>query len=202
MKEPRRPRDEADERLLDACRRGDRAALERVFRQHAAMLHRLLVRLLGNAADADDVLQTTLVQASRAFTKFRGEAAVDTWLSRIAINAARSHMRSAQAPVRATLELVGDDTPSPEQSPEDIIHDRQRVARLHHHLAALSPVKRIAFVLSVVEGMPVEEIAALTGSSVFATKSRIYWAGRALRARARKDALLRDLLVDEPEGDE
>jgi DNA-directed RNA polymerase specialized sigma24 family protein len=111
-------------------------------------------------------------------------------------------MRSAQVPVRATLELVGDETPSPEQSPEDIIHDRQRIARLHHHLAALSPVKRIAFVLSVVEGMAVEEIAAMMGSSVFTTKSRIYWAGRALRARARKDALLRDLLVDEPEGDE
>lgn len=202
MKEPRRPRNAVDEGLLDACRKGDRAALERVYREHAPMLHRLLVRLLGNAADADDVLQTTLVQASRAFARFRGEAAVDTWLSRIAINAARSYMRSAQVPVRATLELVGDEAETHAQSPEDIIHDRQRIARLHHHLAALSPAKRIAFVLSVIEGMPVEEIAAMTGATVFATKSRIYWAGRALRARARKDALLRDLLVDEPEGDE
>jgi len=204
MRQPRRPVIPDDPGLMDACRRGEHAALERVFRQHAPMLHRLLARLVGSSADADDLLQQTLVQATHAFPSFRGEASLETWLSRIAINAARSHMRSARTPLRATLELVCDPDDALVQasacSPEQIVHDRQRLDRLHHHLRALSPAKRIAFVLSVVQGLPVEEIAALTGSSIFGTKSRIYYAGRALRSRARKDPMLRDLIDDTRKG--
>jgi RNA polymerase sigma-70 factor (ECF subfamily) len=188
------------DRLVDACRRQDRAALEHVFREHGPMLHRLLMRLLGAGSDVDDVFQTTIVLAIRAFPKFRGEASFETWLSRIAINAARSHLRSKRTPGRATLELIGDEASDPAPSPDRVVDDRARLDRLHHHRSALSAEKRIAFLLHVVHGMSVEDVAALTGTAVFATKSRIYWAGRALRNRARRDPLLRGLLLDADEG--
>ena len=73
-----------DASVLDACRRGERDALARVLRERGPMLQRLVTRLVGPGPDVDDLVQTTFVQAIRAFPRFRGEASVDTWLQRIA----------------------------------------------------------------------------------------------------------------------
>lgn len=198
VKDPSHPAREPDERTLDACRRGDREALDRTFRVHAPRLHRLIARLVVPTADVDDLLQTTIVRAIVAFPRFRGDAALDTWLARIAVNVVRSHAGRERPAARIPLELVGDAaaTRDPAPAPDRLVDDRRRLERLHHHLGAIGAAKRIAFLLHVVEGLPVDEVAALTGAGVFATRSRIYWAGRALRARARKDPLLRDLLSD------
>src|SRR5688572_6707950 len=147
------------------------------------MLHRLITTLVGPSADVDDLVQTTFISAIRAFPRFRGEASVDTWLWRIAVNAVRMHRRSARARPATSLELVPD-AALPEDhgpSPERAAEERRRLERLHVHLGELGADQRIAFLLHVVEGMPVADIAALTGAGTFATKSRIYWAGRKLR---------------------
>jgi DNA-directed RNA polymerase specialized sigma24 family protein len=68
--------------------------------------------------------------------------------------------------------------------------------RLNHHLQAISPKKRIAFVLHVFEGLPIEEVAALTAASVTATKSRVFWARRELIKRAQRDPILRDIALE------
>jgi DNA-directed RNA polymerase specialized sigma24 family protein len=68
-----------------------------------------------------------------------------------------------------------------------------KIERLEQHLRALGPKKRIAFVLHVFEGMPLEEVAALMGAGLAATKSRVFWARRELMARAARDPLLREL---------
>jgi DNA-directed RNA polymerase specialized sigma24 family protein len=61
-------------------------------------------------------------------------------------------------------------------------------------MAMIAPKKRIAFVLHVFEGHPIEEVAALTGASITATKSRVFWARRELLKRAARDPQLRDLV--------
>lgn len=81
--------------------------------------------------------------------------------------------------------------------PERALDDRRRLDRVHHHLAAIGPKKRVAYLLHTIEGLSVDEIAGLTGAGRFATKSRIYWARLALLARVRRDPLLRDLLRNE-----
>jgi RNA polymerase sigma-70 factor (ECF subfamily) len=190
-----------DAATLDACRRGDREALGRVLRERAPMLVRLITRLCGPIADVEDLLQVTMISAVRALPGFRGEASLDTWLQRIAINAVRSHARRERPVRRASLELLRDepDPPDPRPSAERVVDDRRRLERLHHHLSAIGGAKRVAYLLHAVEGLPVEEVAALMGAGRFATKSRIYWAGRALRARAKKDPLLADLVSREEE---
>jgi RNA polymerase sigma-70 factor (ECF subfamily) len=193
---------ELDAATLEACRRGDREALGRVLRERAPMLARLITRLCGPAADVEDLLQITMIAAVRALPRFRGEATLDTWLQRIAINAVRSHVRRERPASRVSLEVLRDasDAPDPRPSAERVVDDRRRLERLHHHLAAIGADKRVAYLLHVVEGLAVEEIAALMGAGRFATKSRIYWAGRALRARAKQDPLLRDLLAEKEDA--
>jgi RNA polymerase sigma-70 factor (ECF subfamily) len=165
---------------IDACRRGDRSALDAVFRAHAEGLARLLTRIVGPSVEVEDLLQETFAAAIGAFPKFRGEASVKTWLHRIAIHVAQSYLRRP----RVRREVALDVEPAGEEmSPEQ----RDRARRLYEHLDAIDAKQRITLVLYVIEGRSVDEIAAMMDSGKAATRSRILWARRKLMKRLRKD---------------
>jgi RNA polymerase sigma-70 factor (ECF subfamily) len=176
--------------LLDACRRGERGALDAVLRAHAAGLERMLAQLVGPRADVEDLLQETFAAAIVAFPRFRGEAAVKTWLHRIAVNVAHKFLRRPRHRREQLVEGAAEDTADGAAAPDAALAARRTADRLYHHLDHLDADKRIALVLHVVEDLSIAEIAALTGASRAATKSRIFWARRALLARVRKDPRL------------
>jgi len=178
--------------LIDACRRGERPALDRVFRTHAPYLERVLWRVAGRSLDVEDLLQSTLMAAIEAFPRFRGEAQVRTWLARIAVRIAQDRLRSASHRLRAQLPDL-EATESRDGDAERDLDVRRKIERLELHLSALGAKKRTAFVLHVFEGMPIEEVAALTGAGLAATKSRVFWARRELLKRAARDPWLREL---------
>jgi len=168
--------------------------LQRVLTAHAPYLERLLSRVAG-PAEVEDLLQMTSLAAIRAFPRFRGEAAVRTWLSRIAVRTAYEQLRKPERKRRGAAELVEADVPDVGAGPDRHTDNRRRVERLRHHLDCIGPKKRIAFALHVFEGRPMEEVAALMDASLSATKSRVFWARRELMAKARRDPLLSDLLA-------
>ena len=170
---------------VEACRRGDRGALEAVFRAHAEGLARLLTRILGPSAEVEDLLQDTFAAAITAFPRFHGEASIKTWLHRIAVHVAYQYLRRPRHRREVPLvdpEIIAD--PSPVEP--------QLVRRLYEHLDAIDANKRIALVLYVIEERSVDEIAALTGASVSATRSRILWARRTLLKLMRRDPQFAD----------
>jgi RNA polymerase sigma factor (sigma-70 family) len=186
--------DRAELDLIEACRRGERRALEIVFRTHTPYLERVLWRVAGRSLDVEDLLQSTLMAAIEAFPRFRGEAQVRTWLARIAVHTAQDRLRSAAHRRRADIgDLDARPAPDAEGGGEHGLDLRKKIERLELHLSALGPKKRIAFVLHVFEGMPLEEVAALMGAGLAATKSRVFWARRELLRRAARDPWLREL---------
>lgn len=190
---------EPDARTVEACRRGDRQALETVFRVQAPALERLIVRLVGPKADVEDLLQTTLMEALGAFPRFRGKASVRTWLGRIAVHVVHQHLRHPERRRRpVALDLVrGHLEPAdPAPAPDRQAHVRRQLERLYEHLDAIGIKKRLSFVLFVLDGRSIEEVAALLGASRVATKSRVFWARRELLARVGADPVLRDLLAN------
>jgi RNA polymerase sigma-70 factor (ECF subfamily) len=169
---------------LEACRRGDRAALESVFRAHAESIARLLTRIVGPSIEVEDLLQETFAAAITAFRNFRGEASIKTWLHRIAVHVAHQDLRRPRH--RREVALLDPDAvarAAPERSPEE----RALARRLYDHLDAIDATKRIALVLYAIEGHSIDEIAALMGAGKAATRSRIFWARRALLRRMRRD---------------
>lgn len=181
--------------LIEACRRGDRRALQVVFVTHAPYLERLLGRVVGRSLEVEDLLQSTFAAAITAFPRFRGEAQVRTWLARIAIRTAQERLRSASHRRRGELPALEQtaDARGRHAYVEQDVDDRRRIDRLHALLSAIGAKKRVAFVLHVFEGHPIEEVAALMDASVTATKSRIFWARRELLKRAAREPLLRRL---------
>ncbi len=186
------PPADAEAALVQACREGDPRALERFYRAHVDRVTRVIGRLVGPTPDLEDLVQATFIETLRSFARFRGEASLGTWVIRIGVNVARHHLRRGVRRL-APLELVPDAEAPAGDAVDEAFDDQRIAARLHLLLDEVSPPKRIAFLLHVLEGYSVDEVAALTGSGRAATKSRIWWARREVLKLARRDPLLREL---------
>lgn len=159
----------------------------------------MLHRLLGPTADLEDAVQNTFIAAFGAFHRFRGEASVATWVTRIAVHVAHEQLRAGvrrHLPLSSvSIDADDDSDKSDDARPADqALDDRRLAARLHAALDQIKPKKRIAFLLYTVEGNSIEEVAALTGTSRAAAKSRVWFARRELIALAKRDPVLRELV--------
>ncbi len=183
-----------DELIVEACRAEQPEGFDRLFRTYARQVERVISSLIGPTPDLEDLLQSTFVEVMRSFSRYRGEAALKTWVTRIAVYVTLNQLRRGLRR-HVPLELLPPaDEPVDETASSDRTGDARLLThRLHKLLDRLSPKKRVAFLLYSVEGHSIEEVAALTGATRAATKSRIWFARRELLAMARLDPVLLDL---------
>ena len=173
-----------DDALLAAARAGDRAALEALLERYQNRVFSFGLRMCGDAEDAKDVLQDTLLAAARAMPRFRGDASLSTWLYTIARRfCAKQRRRFAPEAHRsndpAALDQIPASTPDPEVRTRQL-ETRRALAR---SLASIDPGMREVLILRDIEGLTAPEVAAITGLSVPAVKSRLHRARAALGAR-------------------
>lgn len=149
---------------------GDVDAYEIVVRRYYDRCLRYALRMLGDDADALDVVQDTFVRAYRGLSSYRDGGRFDAWLFRILLNRCRTAaVRRARRRQRfVPLEPLGMQARVGARA-EDVLL-REEIGRA---LGRLSPVMREAFLLKYVEDMSYEEIAELTGSRISALKMRV-----------------------------
>ena len=179
---------------MEACRAGQREGFDRLFRAYSQVIERVIGRLIGPTPDLEDLLQTTFVEAIRSFGRYRGEASLKTWMTRIAVHVTMNQLRRGlRRHVPLELLPATDEPVDRGPQPDRVADDRQLAHRLHKLLDRISPKKRVAFLLYAVEGHTIEEVAALTAAGRAATKSRIWFARRELLAMAKRDPILLEL---------
>src|SRR5258706_12277539 len=98
-----------DRALVERCRQGDLGAFEELYRAHAGKLFSVACRMLGNTADAEDLLQEIFLSAHRKLDGFRGEAALGTWLYRLATNHCLDYLRSRAARTDQLTDVLDDE---------------------------------------------------------------------------------------------
>jgi RNA polymerase sigma-70 factor (ECF subfamily) len=181
------PAREAELALVERCRRGDLGAFEEVYRAHAGRIFSLAVRMLGNTADAEDLLQEIFLAAHRKLGGFRGESALGTWLYRLATNQILDHVRSRAARAGQLTDAL-DDASVVADGMGHRLADRV-ISRidLERALAQLPEGCRAAFVLHDVEGLEHGEVAEILGIAEGTSKSQVH------KARLRLRALLKGL---------
>lgn len=155
--------------LILASRLGDPGAFAELVEGHRERLRVLAARMLGDGAEAEDVVQETLLRAYLGLTDLRDPTRFGAWLAGIALNLARMSLRR-----RATYERV---LARVATSPEPDVFEEREVIRSAVEL--LPPGERDVVVLHYVEGLSCEEIAALLDRSPGAVRVRLH------RARAR-----------------
>lgn len=174
----------ADAALVCSIVAGEAHAFERLMRQHNRRLFRVARSILENDAEAEDALQEGYIKAYRAIARFRGEASLSTWLTRIVVNQALEQRRRPERTERTNSPASADDMPEsdPESVPEtpEILAMRRELRRLiERAIDGLPEAHRSVFMLRAVEGLSVEETSAALAISAANTKVRL------LRARAR-----------------
>lgn len=183
---------EREGELLCRVRSGEPEAFEYFVKTYQRRVFRLVYTLVRNATEADALTQDVFVKAWRAVPDFKGEAAFETWLSRIAVNAVRDAARRRK-PVVSFSELVDAESvdadvpravePTDGTSPERDAVSRQIRRRIGEALEVLSPRQRAIFVMKHYEERSIAEIGAATGLDDGTVKSHLFRAARKLRQK-------------------
>jgi RNA polymerase sigma-70 factor (ECF subfamily) len=172
----------ADADLVARCTRGDASAFEELYRQHAARLYNLAYRMLGNAADAEDLLQEIFLQAHRQLGSFKGQSALGTWLYRLATNQCLDHLRSRAVRTAQLTASLDEETPHGRRfEPAAPTGPSITSLDLERAIAQLPDGCRAAFVLHDVEGLEHQEVADVLGIAEGTSKSQVHKARRRLR---------------------
>lgn len=165
-----------------------------MFQENVVSVERVIGRLVGATPDFEDLVQSTFVEAMRTIANYRGEASFKTWITSVAVHVAQHHLRSGRLRRHEPLELVAEHRLVPPAADVELRMDERRLsARLHALLDRLPPQQRVALVLFTLEGLPIQEVAVLMGASQTTTRSRVFFARRALRKRIRADRYLSGL---------
>jgi RNA polymerase sigma-70 factor (ECF subfamily) len=165
-----------DSELLHAHVGGDPDAFAELVARHRDRLWAVALRTLGDREEAADAVQDALLSAYRAADRFRGDAAVTTWLHRIVVNACLDRVRRRQA--HPTVRLpdgsrdrdAGGRGAGIEPASPEVDHDTVLVVR--EALGRLPAEQRAALVLVDIQGYSVGEVAHILGIAEGTVKSR------------------------------
>lgn len=179
-------------KLLSRAQRGDVAAFEELARTRVDRMFALVMRLVGDRAEAEDVVQETLLRAWRGIRRFHGRSGFSTWLYRIAVNEANRSLENGTRRPR-TVSLAAEHlelSSSPDHEPAKQAEYRELRATLERTLFNLAAPYRTAVVLRDIEGLSTRDAAKIAGVGEAAFKSRLHQARLKLRAALGDDALI------------
>lgn len=183
-----------DAKIIERLKMGDEAALETIFNLHSGKLYSVAQRILGEAADTEEVIQDVFWTAYRKAKTFKGDSQLSTWLYRLTVNAALGRIRRGKKKREVEYEEYlpkfqedGHHRVRPVIDWSDTLDEkyaRQEVhALLGKALDQLKPIDRSIVVLSDMEGLADKEIAAALGLTVSAVKTRLHRARLFLRGK-------------------
>ena len=171
---------DSDQALVERARGGDRGAFDELYRRYADLVWSRLGRLLGPDPEREDLLQQIYFEVFRDLWRFRGEAAFRTFLYRVVVNSACDHLKRRARRPRPVSAADLDSLIDGDRSPEARAVERERLALTLSMLDKIKPKKRIAFLLRVVEGLSLEEIAEIVEARPAAVAQRVRHAHREL----------------------
>jgi RNA polymerase sigma-70 factor (ECF subfamily) len=183
-----------DERLLiEKLKAGDQKAFEAIFNHYAGRVFRQAFKLVGNEADAQDVVQEVFLLVHRKVSSFRGKSEFSTWLFRVTANAALTKLREH----KKDKEAVSLDDYMPKfrkdghhlvrpvvdwtQDIENLVAIMEYSKVIQQAMDHLSPIDKAIVVMSDLEGMSNPEISETLHITVLAVKASLHRARLFLR---------------------
>jgi|SRR5215469_3524282 len=178
-----------DERLLVArARSGHSSAFAALYERYKLKVYRTALRILRNQEDAEDAAQRSFQRAFTNLSRFRGDSALSTWLTRIAINEAlmmlrqrRTNDRLFRSDAENSFEGYGFDSADARPTPEETLAENELRTMIFGAISRLRKNLRIVVVLRDLHGLTSAETAQRLGLSLAAVKARNFHARRCLR---------------------
>ncbi|MGH7810840.1 MAG: RNA polymerase sigma factor [Candidatus Binatia bacterium] len=185
---------EVDSRLIGRLKAGDQEALAAIFNHYAARLYNVAQRILGDASDAEEVIQDVFLTAYRKAGMFQGHSQFSTWLYRLTVNAALGKIRRGKKhrsveydEYLPKFQSDGHHAVRPVVDWSDTLDEKYARTELQQLLAKaldqLKPLDKSVMVLGDIEGLSDKEIAATLNLTVSAVKTRLHRARLFLRGK-------------------
>lgn len=179
----------SDEACMSRLQAGDDAALAPLMERWESPVKRFIFRLIGNAAEAEDLAQEVFVRVYQKRAGYRPGAKFSTWCFAIAANQAKNRLRWWKRRPALSLEAwteAGGEAADPAGTPAaDEAVRRERIAAVQAAVAALPFDLRTALVLFEYEEQSMTEIAEALGCTPKAVENRLYRARQQLRQALR-----------------
>jgi RNA polymerase sigma-70 factor, ECF subfamily len=171
---------EEEKDLLASARAGDGAAFGRLVMPHRDTMLRLTQRILRNREDAEDAVQTALLDALRHLHTFQGRSRFSSWLGRITLNAAFMRLRSSRRRCETSIEEIVErsitrfDVLEPRANPEQECSMKESRVLLFKALGRLGPLYREVLQMFHLQELPAKEAARILGVPVGTVKARLH----------------------------
>jgi RNA polymerase sigma-70 factor, ECF subfamily len=174
-----------DAELTAAVAQGDPAAQRELYDRHVERVYRLALRRCGARERASELTQSAFIRIFDRIHQFRGDAALSTWVHRVALSVMHSEMRSSARREARSLPLEVVEAPghalaraAPAPSSDPWLRDR-----LQEAVGSLTERLRTVFLMHDLEGYTHEEIGRACGIALGTSKADLHRARRALRTR-------------------
>jgi RNA polymerase sigma-70 factor, ECF subfamily len=179
------PAASVDAELIARAQRGEEQAFEAIYNAHKRKVYYLCLRMIGNTAEAEELMQEAFMQVFRKIQTFRGDSSFSTWLHRVSVNVVLMKLRKKtpnEVPIDGEDENQEFELPPKEFGAPDLtlagLVDRVTLDRA---VAKLPKGCRQVFLLHDVMGCEHNEIAAMLGYTVGNSKSQLHKARMRLR---------------------
>jgi len=153
---------EAEREAIEACRRGEREAFDRLVLRYQRDVYRLCYRYVNSHEDANDLAQEVFLKAWRGIGRFRGDSSFSTWLYRIAVNACLNFRALKRPQTQELPEALADPVPGAAARVER--DDEAR--RVRAAVSRLPEKQRATLILKLYHELTHEEVAEILGSTV------------------------------------
>jgi RNA polymerase sigma-70 factor, ECF subfamily len=175
----------SDAVLVEAARRGDMRAFERLYRMHSGRVLGLCLRMTRQREIAEDCVQQTFVRAWKNLAAFEGRSAFGTWLHRIAVNEVLTNRRNRGTRSEGTSLPTQEEDEDMFENVADlsVAADSGDVMDMEKALATLPEGSRHVVVLQAVYGYSHEEVAEMLGIAVGTCKAQLHRGRKLLRER-------------------
>ncbi len=160
--------------FLRRLRAGDAQAFEELVTAYQHRVFGVALRMLGNAAEAEEIAQEVFLRAHRALGEFRGDAKLSTWLYAIASRLCLTRLGSSERSMVRQGEEGLMRLPHHAGGPDAALERSELEAALHRAIAELPDERRIVVVLRDLEGLSYEEIAAALDLELGTVRSRLH----------------------------
>ncbi|MEQ1728627.1 MAG: sigma-70 family RNA polymerase sigma factor [Vicinamibacterales bacterium] len=164
----------AEPDLIAAVLDGRPGAFDLIVERHRRPVYQICYRFMGNHEDASDLSQDVFLRAYRGLKNFKGNAALGTWLHRIAVNTCLNRV-AVKTPKSEPLEETQHVDTTSETPTERLLRD-ERAVRVRAAVAKLPAKQRAALILRTYREKSHQEIADTLGTSVGAAKANVFHA--------------------------
>jgi RNA polymerase sigma-70 factor (ECF subfamily) len=184
-----------EEKLVERLKRRDEAAFNELIRLYQDRIFRLVFRMLGDRAEAEDLAQEVFITVFKSIDGFRGDSKLSTWLYRVATNHCKNRIKYLDRRARGkkkefdeiaehgAIESATMNPSSQIARPDQMLEAYQKEKILKEAIGALDDEHRTLIVLRDIEHMTYEQIQEITGLPEGTVKSRLHRARHALRTK-------------------